>query len=126
MTGKGLSGIKTVCGVLGKRSMTTKTYYKYKAYMEKLGEEKYSEIQDRVVKVIFEYYKKIGIHPDDNGVLNIEVIFDGTWMTRGHSSLIGAGIVSEAYTGYILDGEILSKYCNGCVHYSSQKKKKKR
>lgn len=45
---------------------------------------------------------------------NIAVCFDGTWMTRGHSSHIGVGAVAELFTGYILDYVVLSNFCLGC------------
>ena len=32
--------------------------------------------------IIFEEYRKAGIEPDENGILNIEVMYDGTWHTR--------------------------------------------
>ncbi|KAH7965153.1 hypothetical protein HPB49_004542 [Dermacentor silvarum] len=34
---------------------------------------------------------------------NITVSFDGTWLTRGHSSHIYVGTVIELFTGYVLD-----------------------
>ena len=53
----------------------------------------------------------------------MEVIHDGTWMTRGHSSLVGAGVISDANTGYILDAEVLSQYCQVCVQNNCKYKK---
>lgn len=120
LTGKGLSGVNSVCGVFGRKSMSSKTYYRYKDYVESLSEKKYKEVQGGVVKSIFEYYKKTNIHPDADGILNIDVIYDGTWMTRGHSSLIGVGVVAEANTGFILDAEVLCKYCQRCTYLNSQ------
>lgn len=46
---------------------------------------------------------------------NITVIYDGTWMTRGHSSHIGVGAVIEFYSGLVLDFVVLSNYCHGCT-----------
>lgn len=45
---------------------------------------------------------------------NIAVCYDGTWMTRGHSSHIGVGAVVELFTGYVLDYVVLSNFCLGC------------
>ncbi|GFW74615.1 uncharacterized protein TNCV_961901 [Trichonephila clavipes] len=39
---------------------------------------------------------------------------DGTWKTRGHSSLIGVCTVIRAETGKVLDREVLSSFCKGC------------
>lgn len=45
---------------------------------------------------------------------NITVVYDGTWLTRGHSSHIGVGCVIEFYTGLVLDCTVLSNFCLGC------------
>lgn len=45
---------------------------------------------------------------------NIAVCYDGTWMTRGHSSHVGVGTVVELFTGYVLDYVVLSNFCLGC------------
>lgn len=45
---------------------------------------------------------------------NIAVSYNGTWMTRGHSSHIGVGSVIELLSGYVLDFVVLSNFCLGC------------
>jgi hypothetical protein len=50
-----------------------------------------------------DYYNSCGIEPDDNDNLDVDVSFDGTWLTRGHCSNIGMGFVIEAETGFVLD-----------------------
>ncbi|GFV33450.1 uncharacterized protein TNCV_1679211 [Trichonephila clavipes] len=42
------------------------------------------------------------------------VSFDGTWLTRGHTSLIGVGCIIDMLTGYALDFEVMSKVCCHC------------
>ncbi|GFV84037.1 uncharacterized protein TNCV_3037001 [Trichonephila clavipes] len=46
---------------------------------------------------------------------------DGTWKTRGHSSLIGVCTVIGAETGKVLDREVLSSFCKGCNSYKGVK-----
>ncbi|GFW76540.1 uncharacterized protein TNCV_2681571 [Trichonephila clavipes] len=46
---------------------------------------------------------------------------DGTWKTRGHSSLIGVCTVIGAETGKVLDREVLSSFCKGCDSYKGVK-----
>lgn len=41
---------------------------------------------------------------------NIAVSYDGSWMTRGHSSHIGVRTVIELFTGFILDYIVLSNF----------------
>ncbi|CAN8025115.1 unnamed protein product [Ixodes persulcatus] len=45
---------------------------------------------------------------------NIAVSYDGSWMTRGHSSHIGVGTVIKLFTGFVLDYVVLSNFCAGC------------
>ncbi|GFW14803.1 uncharacterized protein TNCV_1562661 [Trichonephila clavipes] len=46
---------------------------------------------------------------------------DGTWKTRGHSSLIVICTVIGAETGKVLDREVLSLFCKGCDSYKGVK-----
>ncbi|XP_077493058.1 uncharacterized protein LOC144104115 [Amblyomma americanum] len=45
---------------------------------------------------------------------NIAVSYDGSWMTRGHSSHLCVGAVIELFSGYVLDYVVLSNFCLGC------------
>ncbi|KAH9365874.1 hypothetical protein HPB48_022866 [Haemaphysalis longicornis] len=45
---------------------------------------------------------------------NIAVSYDGSWMTRGHSSHIGVGTVIELFTVLVLDYVVPSNFCAGC------------
>ncbi|GFU26918.1 uncharacterized protein TNCV_1914261 [Trichonephila clavipes] len=47
---------------------------------------------------------------------------DGTWKTRGHSSLIGVCTVIGAETGKVLDREVLSSFCKGCDSVKEMRK----
>lgn len=119
----GLPGVQLMCTALGLPVFQTHTYKRYQERIQAIAEMKYKMVNDGVVKAIFEYYaSELDIAPDSDGVLNIEVVFDGTWMTRGHSSLIGAGAVIEAHTGYVLDGHTLSRYCNACTYWERKVK----
>ncbi|XP_075547627.1 uncharacterized protein LOC142582108 [Dermacentor variabilis] len=46
---------------------------------------------------------------------NVTVVYDGTWMTRGHASHIGVGTIIEFYTGLLHDCVVLSNRCHGCT-----------
>ncbi|GFV36452.1 uncharacterized protein TNCV_2234991 [Trichonephila clavipes] len=47
----------------------------------------------------------------ENGaeITDLSVSFDGTWLTRGHTSLIGVGCVIDMLTGYVVDFEVMKK-----------------
>lgn len=43
-------------------------------------------------------------------------MFDGTFLTRGHSSQIGGGCFIDILTGYVVDYEVMSKHCTECAN----------
>ena len=45
----------------------------------------------------------------------IDVTFDGTWHKRGFTSMYGVAVVIDILTGYVIDYEVLSKYCHACA-----------
>ena len=47
-------------------------------------------------------------------ILDITVSFDGSWLTRGFSSMYGIGAVIEEKTGIVVYYEVLSLYCKAC------------
>ncbi|XP_070174264.1 uncharacterized protein [Littorina saxatilis] len=46
--------------------------------------------------------------------LNIIVSYDGTWLTRGHSSHIGVGCAVDLLTGLCVDTHVMCTYCQVC------------
>ncbi|GFS72270.1 uncharacterized protein TNCV_3602821 [Trichonephila clavipes] len=50
-----------------------------------------------------------------------QVSGDGTWKTRGHTSLIGVCALIGADCGKVLDMEVMSSYCKGCDSYKGPK-----
>ena len=50
----------------------------------------------------------------DNDIIDISVSFYGSWLTRGHKSLIGIGSVIDVLTGLDIDGYVCSLYCHIC------------
>lgn len=68
----------------------------------------YDNKQSTVMNAIKKHYEQYTTNvPDDNGVLNIDVSYDGSWMKRGHTSKFGMGIVTEVCTGYVVDFQIV-------------------
>ncbi|GFW42801.1 hypothetical protein TNCV_473911 [Trichonephila clavipes] len=50
----------------------------------------------------------------ENVCVEFQVSGDGTWKTRGHTSLIGVCSLIGADCGKVLDMEVVSSYCKGC------------
>ncbi|GFT36196.1 uncharacterized protein TNCV_4778301 [Trichonephila clavipes] len=48
-------------------------------------------------------------YQNNSAITDIDVTFDGTWLTRGHSSQIGVGCVIDLLTGFVMYFEIMSK-----------------
>lgn len=51
----------------------------------------------------------------------ITVSGDGTWKTRGHTSVVGACSVIGAESGKVLDYEVMSTFCKVCSSYRGPK-----
>ena len=51
----------------------------------------------------------------DVAITNVPVSVDGTWQKRGFSSLNGVVTAISVDSGKILDTEIMSRKCKGCV-----------
>lgn len=52
--------------------------------------------------------------PNANNVLDVDMEYDGAWMTRGHKSHVSTGFIIKAHTGMIIDYRVLCNYCNTC------------
>ena len=50
------------------------------------------------------------------GIVNTGISNDGTWQKRGFTSLNGATASISITTGKILDCEVMSRFCQGCVY----------
>ncbi|GFV53168.1 uncharacterized protein TNCV_3705391 [Trichonephila clavipes] len=51
----------------------------------------------------------------------IAVSGDGTWKTRGHTSLVGVCTLIGAECGKVLDIEIMSSFCKVCDSFKGRK-----
>lgn len=69
-----------------------------------------AECESTSVARVKELYAEFGNPPG-----NVDVIYDGTWLTRGHSSHICVGCMIEMYTGLVIDHVVLSNFCLGCA-----------
>ncbi|GFO11869.1 hypothetical protein PoB_003837400 [Plakobranchus ocellatus] len=79
---------------------------------ERLAEEVFGQAASIVRQEHIRYYH---LQADEDAILDISVSFDGSWLTRGHKSLIGIGCVIDVLTGLIIDGHVLSLHCHVCA-----------
>ncbi|KAK3717160.1 hypothetical protein RRG08_010971 [Elysia crispata] len=55
-------------------------------------------------------------------LMDIAVSYDGSWLTRGHTSLIGVGCVIDVLTGLVLDAHVMSSHCQACENKKTLQK----
>ncbi|KAK7104241.1 hypothetical protein V1264_018995 [Littorina saxatilis] len=59
-------------------------------------------------------------------VTSVPISCDGSWMTRGHSSTVGATTIIGLETGKVLDTEVKSKKCKSCQCWATRDKNSER
>ena len=85
----------------------------------------YRNKSENVYTCLVDYYATLDRDPDDQGILDIDVSFDGSWLTRGYQSHIGVGAVIDAYTGFVVDFHVCSNYCVICNRLEEKRNKNK-
>ena len=115
-SGTGYAGFqKLVRGANLDSTMSNARYSVYSKTILNSMSEMYDQQRPIVNRAVRREYAKEGISPDEEGILDVAVSFDGTWQTRGHHSNIGAGFVIDSFTGTVLDFEVKSKFCQRCA-----------
>ncbi|KAG0415448.1 hypothetical protein HPB47_007390 [Ixodes persulcatus] len=108
--GKGVTALSDFCAWmnLSHRGLHYKTFQGHLRKVVRVCESIAAASEAASVEVIKELYSDLL-----QAVNNIDVIFDGTWMTRGRSSHIRVGCIIEMYTGLVIDHVVLSNFCLG-------------
>ncbi|GFX31754.1 uncharacterized protein TNCV_170871 [Trichonephila clavipes] len=110
--GQGLESLKTFCAVM--------------SLPNPVEQKSYDVINNKLLRVMKEVaeesMKRAAVEENSSSPDNLLTVSgDGTWKTRGHSSLIGVCTVIGAVTGKVLDREVLSSFCKGCDSYKGVK-----
>ena len=97
----------------------------FSSYMAKEDYRSFSSVSRNSVKEIAEtvmqeaaleiYNKKHDADYDDN-IVDTGISVDGTWQERGFTSPNGAVAAISIETGRILDVEVMTRYCQGCIN----------
>ncbi|GFS01778.1 hypothetical protein ElyMa_006430500 [Elysia marginata] len=73
-------------------------------------------LQQKTVHLVRQQHAQVkSLNLADDEILDIAVSYDGSWMTRGHSSMIGIGCVIDVLTGYVVDFHVMSSFCQTCA-----------
>ncbi|GFS88417.1 uncharacterized protein TNCV_1751431 [Trichonephila clavipes] len=104
--GQGLSSLETFCSLMClPNPVSQKAYDRINAKIADISE----ALANASMKKAAAEEKII-----DRTVNSVVVNGDGTWKTRGHTSLIGVCALIGADCGKVLDMEVMSSYCKGC------------
>ena len=90
------------------------TYTKLHHKISEASTKAFKEISKQSKEEICRAYQEVGVAPDEQGVLDIGVSYDGSWQKRGYSSHNGMGSVIDLLTGLPIDYEVLSNFCSKC------------
>lgn len=110
--GQGLAGLKVFCGIMNLPSP--------------VKDQTYSMVNSHILSatsaVSKESSRKAAIEEVSLcGSRDISVSCDGTWLTRGHSSLHGVCTVIGIQSGKVIDTEVLSLNCKSCEMWKGRK-----
>ncbi|GFT72445.1 uncharacterized protein TNCV_1625031 [Trichonephila clavipes] len=110
--GQGLESLKTFCAVMSLPNPVEQKSYD-------VINNKLSRVMKEVAE---ESMKRAAVEENSSSPDNLLTVSgDGTWKTRGYSSLIGVCTVIGAETFKVLDREVLSSFCKGCDSYKGVK-----
>ncbi|GFU90966.1 uncharacterized protein TNCV_4922971 [Trichonephila clavipes] len=108
--GKGCFAIEKFCRAVSVSPFSLIIYSKY----TKLLHTAYGIAAETLQSEVHSELRKAYEAPTDVPVVDINVSFNGSWLTRGHTSLIGIACVIDILTGYVIDFEVMCKVCRNC------------
>ena len=112
--GKGYAGLRKLCQMLDMPCLTESSFQQQQRSVIDAVQTASSDILARAVSIVREVYCGLDPSLSDSDVIDIPVSYDGSWMTRGHTSNIGIGAVVDLLTGLVVDFAVMSRYCHGC------------
>jgi hypothetical protein len=114
INGLGYAGMSSTCRNLGLDGMGSRQYGTYAHFLYKQVQEMWRRHPEELKHGMEAALVSSGVSPSNDGCLEVDVSYDGTWMTRGYRSHIGVGFVLDATLGFVLDVEVLSNFCQEC------------
>lgn len=103
--GQGLAGLRTFCGIMNMRPPVQEPTYN-------IINSKINDATKTVKRLSMSNAAAEEITLSNSPDLSVSC--DGTWLTRGHSSLHGVCTVIGAKSGKVVDTKVLSSYCKAC------------
>ena len=113
--GSGFFAMKEWCSIMNMpHCLSQDAYTRCHESIDVKAEEIFLHIRNASLKAIHGAYMVVGVEPDEEGMLNIALSYDGAWQRRGHSSHNGLGCVMDLLTGLPVDYEVISDFCLKC------------
>lgn len=113
--GSGFSSMKEWASMMNMPCVLSQNaYIMHNNKLEQGSMDTFRVMSETTDKAIFKAYKDVGVEPDEDGILNIAVSYDGAWQKRGYSSHNGVASVIDLLTGMPVDFEVLSNFCSKC------------
>lgn len=114
-TGMGAEKSKSIFEKLNLSAMHHQTFQTHAEAIYNLNDEVRQVIFQKSAEIVRkEHLALAGADQNCSEPLNISVSYDGSWLTRGHTSLIGLGCVIDCLTGLVIDGHVMNSYCQVC------------
>ncbi|KAJ8685409.1 hypothetical protein QAD02_021202 [Eretmocerus hayati] len=114
LMGLGYAGLQKLCLTIDLNIMSRATF---NSIMHQLSTE-YQVFKTQVLelsrKIVRDLYLSMNLHLRNDEILDYSIAYDGTYQKRGFISLYGVCILTELFTGLVIDFEVLSKYCKIC------------
>ena len=107
----GYTGLERLSACLGMKAMHLKTYQKKQLRVLQSLVKQAGDCCSNAAQVVRQNYGA----KDDDEIIDISVLFDGSWHTRGYRSKLGFAAIIDADTGLVLDYQAYSKYCHACA-----------
>lgn len=125
MCGFGAKKCNKLCETLNVPGLNQKTFHNHCDAVYALTPEIKQHIQLAVQVVCYEHQQLDQTLAHDD-IYDTAVSYDGSWLTRGHSSQIGVTCVIDLLTGLCVDFHVLSKYCQKCETTGKKEKEKEK
>ena len=114
--GEGYSGLVKLYRYLDMDCMHHKTYATHVKEVAEANMVVATKVLTDAAKVVRRVYQESDPSLDDDSVIDLTVTFDGSWMTRGHTSMYGIGCVIEVHWTRVRSGSGIALLPELCSH----------
>ena len=112
----GLGHAGLPCRFLDMEPMHHFSYSKHMLAVSEANREVVTRLMEDAAVTIRRAYRDLEPSISEGDVIDLTVSYDGSWMTRGHTSLYGIGCVVDVVTGLVIDLAVLSLHCQRCSY----------